>query len=69
MCPCAKFAICEIMNINVDSRIFVNASHSIFSKNNKTQIKLKLKFFLEIADIILSRMLLSRDVPKFRKKY
>ena len=53
MCPCAKFAICEIMNINVDSRIFVNASHSIFSKNNKTQIKLKLKFFLEIADIIL----------------
>ena len=38
-------AIWEIMNINVDFRIFVNATHSIFLKKNITQVKLKPKFF------------------------
>ena len=38
-------AICEILNIKVGFRIFVNATHSIFLKNTKTQIKLKIFFF------------------------
>ena len=39
-------AICEIMNINEDFRIFVNTNHSVFlKKHTKTQIKLKLNFF------------------------
>ena len=39
-------AIFEIMNINVDFTIFVNANHSVFlKKHTKTQIKLKLKIF------------------------
>ena len=39
-------AICEVMNINADFRIFVNTSHRVFlKKNTKTQIKLKPIFF------------------------
>ena len=41
------YTICEITNINVDFRIFVNAGYSIFLKkknNTKTQIKLRLSF-------------------------
>ena len=51
-------AICEIMNINPDFTTFVKANHSVFlKKNTKTQIKLKPKFFLKVADTFLSRML------------
>ena len=39
--------MCEIMNINVDFRTFVSASHTVFLKKSKTQIKLKPRFFLE----------------------
>ena len=35
------------MNINVDFKIFVNASHRIFLKKHKNTNKIKTKFFLE----------------------
>ena len=38
-------AIFKIMNINVDFKIFMNASHSVFLK--KHQNKIKTKTFLE----------------------
>ena len=40
------YTICEITNINVDFRIFVNAGYSVFlkKKNTKTQITLRLSF-------------------------
>ena len=41
-------AICEIMNTNVDFRIFVNTSHSVFlKKKTKTPIKLESKNYFE----------------------
>ena len=49
--------ICEIMNIKANFRIFVNASHSLFLKNIKKQIKLKPNFFLRIAYALFSRIL------------
>ena len=53
-------AISEIMIIDVDFKIFMNASHSVFQKKiTKTQIKLKPKVFLKIADTLLPRMLRS----------
>ena len=39
--------IFKIMNINVDFRIFVNASHSIFLKKHENTNKTKTKHFLE----------------------
>ena len=62
-------AICEIININVDFRIFVNASHSVFLKKYENTNKIKTKFFFEIAKTLLSRMLCYGHVPKFREKY
>ena len=38
-------AICEIMNIIVDLRIFVNASHSVFLKKHQNTNKTKTFFF------------------------
>ena len=40
-------AICEIVNINVDFRTFVSASHNVFSKKNTKTNKIKSKFFFE----------------------
>ena len=39
--------------LNVEFRIFLNASHSIFSKNTKTQIKLNPEIFWETADTLV----------------
>ena len=38
-------AIFEIININIDFRIFVNASHSLFSEKIIKQTKSKQEFF------------------------
>ena len=40
-------AICEIVNIKVDFRIFVNASHSVFLKKHQNVNKIKTKTFFE----------------------
>ena len=40
--------ICEIMNTNVEFRIFLNTSHSVFFlKKTKTPIKLESKNYFE----------------------
>ena len=62
-------AIYKIMSIHVDFRIFEDASIAYFKKNTKTQIELKPNIFWKIADTLLSRMLWSWHVPKFREKY
>ena len=50
-------AICKMININEDFRIFMNASHIVFL-NTKTQKKLKrFFFFLKIGDTLLLTML------------
>ena len=40
-------AICKILNINTDFRIFVNASHSVFWKKHENTNKIKTKYFFE----------------------
>ena len=40
-------AIYKISHINVDSRIFLNASHSVFLKKHLNTNKIKPNFFLE----------------------
>ena len=50
-------AICEIMNINAEFWIFWTLVIAYFWKNAKTQIKLKARIFLKIADTLLPRML------------
>ena len=40
-------AVYEIMNINIELRIFVNASHSLFLKKHENIHKIKTKTFLK----------------------
>ena len=54
--------------LNVEFRIFVNASPSAFFKSHWNINKVKNKFFWKTVDTLLFRILSSWNVPKFKEK-
>ena len=61
-------AICEIMNINVDFKTFVSASHSAFLKKHKNANKTKTKNFFENHGRTFIENAMILTCPKIQRK-
>ena len=61
-------AVCEIIKINADFRIFVNASYNVFLKKHLITNKIKTKFFFfKIADTLFKNAMILKCAKIKRK--